>query len=314
MSTPMRACVVVPVRNRPELLTKALESLTAQDLPADRYEIIVCDDGSTDDIAAVVRRYSAGPVAILLEQQPPTGPAAARNLGIRAARSPVVVFADSDVVVERSAIRLLVEALESQPKWQGAEAALLPASGEAGILWDVPATADGGHYHTAAIAYRRDVLLAVGGFDEEFRLPACEDVELAIRVLAHGPIGFVPAAKAWHPRRKVNVLTHWRWRKHWRYETILAVRYGILAFPNRSAGPLPRLRVAWAASVTLPAGRLLGALKALPAQPLDAATAALYALFDGVCGLCALPVILLAQIPPRRDYLCRNADSHEHSR
>lgn len=307
MSHSLRASVVVPVRNRPELLAKALESLTMQDLPGGQFEVIVCDDGSIEDIAAVVRPFSTGPVAVRLERQAAAGPAAARNLGIRAAGAAIVVFVDSDVTIGRSAIRLLTEALEKETKWQGAEAALHPADGNKGILWDAPASTGGGHYHTAAIAYRRAVLIAIGGFDEDFRLPACEDVELAVRVLAYGPIGFVPDAKAWHPQRKVTLRTHWRWRRHWYYETILAVRYGILAFPNCRAGRFPRLRVAWAAVVALPAGRLLAALKTLPAEPRDAAMAGLYALFDGLCGLSALPSILLAPVPARRDYLDRVA-------
>ncbi len=313
MSQVLRVSVVVPVRNRPELLAKALESLTTQDLPTNQFEIIVCDDGSTDNIVKVAHHYRSGPIAVRLERQSPCGPATARNLGISAARAPIVAFVDSDVVVDRSAIRLLTEALENQPGWQGAEAALYPEGDEQGVLWDAPASTMGGHYHTAAIAYRREVLFAVGGFDEDFKLPACEDVELAVRVLEHGPIGFVPDAKVWHPRRKITFQTHWRWRRHWYYETVLAVRYRILAFPGRGAGPFPRLRVAWAALVTLPAGRFLTATKALPLEPKSAVLAALYALFDGLCGLWALPSILLMPVPTRRNCLLPSNGSPNHA-
>ncbi len=307
MSQSLRASVVVPVRNRPDLLARTLETLVEQDFPAAEYEIVICDDGSVDDITKVLTRFIAAPVAIRLAKQAPIGPAAARNLGIRESDAPVVIFVDSDVQADRALVRSLVEALQANPDWLGAEAALHPEGGQAGILWDAPASTDGGHYHTAAIAYRRDVLLAVGGFDEEFRLPACEDVELAVRVLGQGPIGFVPKAKVWHPRRKVTGLTHWRWRRHWRYETILSVRYGILAFPGKSCGPFPRLRVAWAAVATLPAGRFLVALKTCASAPSDAFRAALYALFDVWCGLWVLPSILFAPVPTRRDYLGMSA-------
>jgi len=122
-------------------------------------------------------------------------------------------------------------------------------------------------------------------------------------VIEHGPIGFVPEAKVWHPQRKVTGLMHWRWRRHWRYETILAVRYGILAFPDKSCGSFPRTRVALAAVATLPAGRFLSALKSCADAPADAALSALYALFDVLCGLWVLPSIFFAPIPERRDYL-----------
>jgi glycosyltransferase involved in cell wall biosynthesis len=304
----LRASVVVPVRNRADLLTRTLETLVAQDFPAPAYDIIVCDDGSADDITEVLTRFSAGPVAIRLAKQAPLGPAAARNLGIRESDAPVVIFVDSDVLADRALIVTLIGALHTHPEWQGAEAALHPVGKVIGPLWDAPTSTEGGRYHTAAIAYRRDVLLAVGGFDEEFNLPACEDVELAMRVLEHGPIGFVPKAKVWHPSRRVTGAMHWRWRRHWRYETILAVRYGILAFPGRSCGPFPRLRVAWAALVTLPAGRILAALKNCAKTPRDACLAALYALFDMLCGLLVLPSILFAPIPARRDYLRLSAE------
>jgi len=303
MNGPFRASVVVPVRNRPDLLARTLETLTSQDCPPDDYEIIVCDDGSTDDLTAVVARFAGSPVIMRLERQAPTGPAAARNLGIRVARAPVVIFVDSDVLVDPALIRSLMGALHGHHEWQGAEAGLHPVGETAGILSDAPSSPEGGHYHTAAIAYRSDVLRAVGGFDEEFKLPACEDVELAVRVLEHGPIGFVPSAKVWHPRRRVTALTHWRWRRHWRYETILAVRYGILAFPGKPCGPLPRSRVAWSAVVTLPAGRLLTALQSFAGAPKDACLAALYAVFDVLCGLSALPSILFERVPERRDYV-----------
>jgi GT2 family glycosyltransferase len=307
MASMLRVSVIVPVRNRPDLLARTLETLTGQDFPADEYEIIVCDDGSTEDVSSVVRRFIPGPVSIRLEKQGPLGPAAARNLGIRRSHAPVLIFVDSDVQADRALIRCLVEVLRAHPEWQGAEAALHPAGEEAGILWDAPSSTDGGHYHTAAIAYQREVLLAVGGFDEEFKLPACEDVELAARVLALGPIGFVPEAKVWHPSRRVTGVTHWRWRRHWRYETVLAVRYGILVFPGKPCGPFPRLRVAWAAVATLPAGRFFSALKACANTPRDACLAALYSLLDVLCGLWVLPSILFAPVPTRRDYLGTSA-------
>ena len=299
----LKASVVVPVRNRPDLLAATLASLVDQDIPAQDYEIVVCDDGSVDDIGNVLARFAGADACVRLERQPPIGPAAARNLGIRQSRAPIVIFVDSDVVVDRCLVSSLVGALAAQPQWQGAEAALLPSGKDTGLLWDAPASLEGGHYHTAAIAYRREALVAAGGFDETFKLPACEDVELALRVLARGAIGFVPEAKAWHPRRKVTARMHWRWRRHWRYETILAQRYGILAFPGRSCGPFPRLRVAFAAVVTLPGGRLLSALRASLRAPAEAGPAALYALLDVVCGLVVLPDILFGPVPARQDYL-----------
>ena len=81
------------------------------------------------------------------------------------------------------------------------------------------------------------------------------------------------------------------------------MRYSILTFPGRSCGPFPRLRVAWAAVVTLPAGRFVSAMKACANAPSDACLAAIYALFDVLCGLWVLPSILFAPVPARRNFL-----------
>lgn len=161
----------------------------------------------------------------------------------------------------------------------------------------------GGSFPSGASAYRREALERVGGFDEEFKLPACEDAELAARLIQLGKYGYVPEALAYHPVRRVSLGTHWRWRKHWRYEMILAKRHGILSFPGNPAGPYPRLRVALAAIVTLPAGRFIQGLKEVLKKPGDGVFACFYALFDVFCGIWALPRILLDSVPPQRNYL-----------
>ena len=84
---------------------------------------------------------------------------------------------------------------------------------------------------------------------------------------------------------------------------ILAKRYGFLAFPGRPAGPLPRLRVALAAVMTLPGGRFLEALQHAASSPREGLAACAAALFDVICGFAALPEILFAPVPERKNYL-----------
>jgi len=302
-----QASVVMPVHNHPELLEKNLSSLSSQDFSLKDFEILVCDDGSTEDIQSVVEKFR-GILNVRLLRQQQKGPAAARNLGIKKSTTPIIVFLDSDVLADQTLISRLVTALHQNEEWVGAEACIKPIGGEESPLWDGPVCYNGGRYHTAAIAYRRDALFKARGFDETFNMPACEDVDLAERVLQMGPIGFVPEAIAKHPRRRITLRTHWRWRKFWRYEMILAKRYGFLSFPEHPAGPYPRLRVALAAVVTLPAGRFIEGVKYIKHKPSDGMLACLYALFDVFCGFLALPSILFSYIPPQRNYLSNHIE------
>jgi Glycosyl transferase family 2 len=87
--------VIIPVYNRANLVGSALDSVLAQDFSD--YELIVVDDGSTDQTAEVIGRYAAEhPGRIISLRQSNGGPGAARNTGIAAARGRYVAFLDSD--------------------------------------------------------------------------------------------------------------------------------------------------------------------------------------------------------------------------
>jgi GT2 family glycosyltransferase len=223
-------------------------------------------------------------------------------MGFRSSNADVFICLDSDIVCEQDFLKRIVDALEKNPTWVAAEATVLPQGGNNSILMDAPENRGKG-FPSGASAYRADALLKVGGFDEAFLLPACEDADLAARLLKLGDYGYVPEAVAYHPTRRVTLQTHWRWRRHWKYEMILAKRYGFLSFPWHPAGPFPRLRVALAAVVTLPAGRFIEGVQYIRYKPSDGMLVCLYALFDVFCGLWALPSILFSKVPRRCNYL-----------
>jgi GT2 family glycosyltransferase len=299
--------IVIPARNRPDLLKKTLESLAYQTLPTGVSEVLVCDDGSSEDLAAVVESFSSRLPNVRLVRQPPKGPAAARNMGFRSSEADIFVCIDSDIICAPDFVLNLVEALRSRPDWVAAEGSVVPL-GEKGFFFDAPVN-HGGTYGTGASAYRRSALHQAGGLDESFPFAACEDAELAARLLRLGLYGYVPDAVVYHPTRRVTWRIRWHTRKYWRYVMILAKRYGFLAFPGHPAGPLPRLRVALAAVVTLPGGRFLEALKHTAANPKEGLLACGSVMLDVICGLAALPEILFAPVPERKEYLEAGKDA-----
>jgi len=89
--------VVIPTRNRAALLEESLASLAAQEGVGGRFEVVVVDDGSTDDTRTVCRRWSERLPLVHLES-PAAGISAAKNLGIDAAAAPLLFFFDDDDV------------------------------------------------------------------------------------------------------------------------------------------------------------------------------------------------------------------------
>jgi glycosyltransferase involved in cell wall biosynthesis len=88
-----RVSVVLPVHNRADVLSRAIESVLAQELSD--FELIVVDDGSTDESATLVQSFTDERVRLVrLDRN--RGGNAARNEGVTAARSPLIAFLDSD--------------------------------------------------------------------------------------------------------------------------------------------------------------------------------------------------------------------------
>lgn len=294
--------VVIPVFNRPDLLRGVLAGLANQTMSTHCMEVLVCDDGSTEDLAKVIAEFQQRLPGLQHLRQKNGGPASARNLGTRNARAAVVLYLDSDILPDSFLIERLLAALRNNKDWVGAEAAVDPVGGEPNILWDAPVCQSGGVYLTAAIAYRKSILEAVGGFDEQFLRAACEDVELAARVLDHGEIGFVNDARVAHPRRRKTFGMFWRKRNDWQYVLFLAQRHGFVGWPgNRTSRP--RMRLLWCALVTQPMGRFLQSVCLTVRSPRQGLIAIGHAVFSWFCGLAAVPDILTSTCPVHDNFL-----------
>jgi glycosyltransferase involved in cell wall biosynthesis len=201
--------IVVPTRDRAALLARLLESLARLHYP--HWEAIVVDDGSTDDTAAVVDRYRSRGLPITYLYQPWSKMGAARNLGIRYARGEIVAFTDDDCMVDPGWLDGIVEAFEANPRALGVqgETVTIPVA-MTPLTHQVEKHEPGPPYHTCNVAYRREVLCELGGFDT--KLIRAEDVVLAMRVLERGPIDFAPQALVIHPPRPKQYAGRRAWR------------------------------------------------------------------------------------------------------
>ena len=194
----MNYSVVIPTHNRLAMLLRVLEALERQE-NAPQYEIIVIDDGSTDDTDDVLARRDD----IIFRSQPNSGPGCARNLGVTLATGRFVVFIGDDTVPEP---RFLAE--HARMHSESGDDALIACLGYTGWPSDERVTAfmdyindyglqfgyrlieDGGivpfnFFYTSNISIDRQ-LLADNPFDTTFPSAAWEDIELAYRLERRG--------------------------------------------------------------------------------------------------------------------------------
>ena len=108
--------VVIPTYNRGAAIYKTIESALHQDLPADEFEIIVVDDGSTDDTFAVLEAAYAHNPRVRLFSTPNGGVARARNFGLEQARGEFIAYLDHDDLWLPQKLRLQREAFHLRPK------------------------------------------------------------------------------------------------------------------------------------------------------------------------------------------------------
>src|SRR3984893_7643875 len=187
-----KSAIVITTYNHAHFLSDAIESCLRQTTGVD--EIIVIDDGSTDDPASVVARYPK----VRMIRQENRGLAAARNTGIAATDAIFLTFLDADDRLLPEAMEIGILHLEAQPSAAmvyGAHRMIdvdgrpasdkihIPVFGDAYLQFLRRGNFVGMH---ATVVYRRERLAALGGFDESFR--SCEDYELFMRIAKARPI------------------------------------------------------------------------------------------------------------------------------
>jgi GT2 family glycosyltransferase len=192
--------VVIPTYQRRDSLLRLLASLRTQTLPADAYEVIAAVDGSTDGTAEAVRGFAA-PYALSTLEGPNRGRARACNAGIRAAAGAVVVLLDDDMEASPGFLSAHARAHEGPVERAVVGAAPIVVSPDSppfvrymanGFRSRLERLAQAGYRlrfrdtYTGNFSARREVLLAVGGFDEGFRVYGHEDYELALRLQEAG--------------------------------------------------------------------------------------------------------------------------------
>lgn len=203
--------VVIPTYNRLPILRKCLRALEAQVIepPVERYEVVVVDDGSSDDTVPWLRAHAATLPHVRLICQEHGGPAEGRNRGVQAARGEVIVFIDSDLVVTPTFLIRHARALEAAWRRRGDQLCFTYGAVVNTANFEAPTSEphkvtdhSWAYFATGNVAIDRGVLERAGLFDTSFHLYGWEDLELGERLRQLGVV-LVRAPEAvgyhWHP-------------------------------------------------------------------------------------------------------------------
>jgi glycosyltransferase involved in cell wall biosynthesis len=244
MSAPVIS-VVIAAYNAQDTLTAQLRALAAQQVDGE-WEVLVCDNGSTDATADVARRSAEFlPRVRLVDASARRGPGAARNAGARASRAPLLAFCDADDVVAEGWVTAMIGALGRAPFVTGRsrrpEFNARPGDAHT-FSW--------GRYRVPYFPYlpgagagnmgvHRDAFLEVGGFDDSMRTG--EDLDLAWRMqLAGHELIEEPRAVVYVSNREGLGATIAQTFAYGVGDRRLAHKYALVAAAYRREGPRAR--------------------------------------------------------------------------
>jgi len=207
--------VVIPTRDRRDLLEKGLLALSRQNYPTHRFEVIVVDNHSSDGTQEMVERVTRDTgLNLMCEQGPNRGPAPSRNVGARMAKGEILAFTDSDCAPAPGWLRAGVETLVRNP-----DVGVVSGPVRLPCDWsDVPffshylsIEAETFRFETANVFYRKSDFWAAGGFPELYSsellgtIQGGDDVEMGwmIRRRGYGS-AFVREASVVHAVQPIN--------------------------------------------------------------------------------------------------------------
>jgi glycosyltransferase involved in cell wall biosynthesis len=208
--------VVIPAHQAESTIDRCLKGLEQQTVPRQSYEVLVVDDGSYDGTRARVLDHAH----VCLLSQSRAGPAVARNLGLQKARGDIVLFTDADCQPVPDWIERMVEPFHDvlvagvKGAYLGSQREIVArfAQIEYEDRYDRMARREFIDFvDTYAAGYRRDILLACGGFDPGFATVSVEDQELSFRLAEQGlKLVFVPQARVYHLNHPPDLKTYFQ--------------------------------------------------------------------------------------------------------
>ena len=213
----LRASVIIPTYNNKESLGNLIHSIVKQTLPKEEYEIIVVDDNSTDASQELISQLQFEYNFLVINHSENLGSAAARNSGIKASRSAILLFIDADMEIGDSWVESHITPIEND-LWDGAVGFVHhKATGKRNLFSKYLNNPQRGvkalsqsdqvshrHFLFANASLKKQLLIEAGMFDENIYIYGGEELELAVRIekLENVRLRYNPDAVSNHLHRR----------------------------------------------------------------------------------------------------------------
>jgi len=229
----MKYSIVISTYNRANLMKLCLEALSKQNIPASEYEIIVVNDGSFDNTGEIAGNFKSlhPEINFIYKVQTNGGPSKGRNAGIALSTGEIILFTDDDCIVPERWVETLADGYKKHPEvagvgglyefppyilnkslfaryhtfkmrniWYG------PEGIDKEIINNIFSRNPAGN--TSNMSYRKEILTAVGGFDETITYPGFDDTDLKKRIMDGGAVLlYLPYnIKHIHPMGSVQII------------------------------------------------------------------------------------------------------------
>jgi glycosyltransferase involved in cell wall biosynthesis len=214
--------VIVPTYNRVSLLEKTLVALVGQKFPANDFEIIVCDDGSTDSTRELVRIFSKNyknPEIVYLHQKN-RGPAAARNLGIKESKASIIAMTDDDCQPDRDWLKTIWQGFQANSKAVALSGITYTKKDKITPFTHQIDNSEPWSFPTCNLACQKILLEKINGFDEKFPFTN-EDADLSWRIEAEGRVVHLSQMRVLHPPRPTTFMKNLKTIKYLESEFLL---------------------------------------------------------------------------------------------
>lgn len=220
--------IIIPTFNGSKRISNTINSLLKQDFQGD-VEIIVVNDGSIDETKEILNKFNEKKIIIRIIDQNNSGPAKARNNGVQNAKGNIILFIDDDCIPEKKWISKMLMPFEDN--------SVVAAKGayktnQKSIVANFVQLEYENKYSklrkynqidtidTYSAAFRKDIFIQEGGFDETFPVACAEDFEFSFRLSGKGyKMVFIPDVYVYHQHpdkfswylKKKYKFAYWRW-------------------------------------------------------------------------------------------------------